>query len=234
MGDVLENRDAAAERTLFRYGKKIGEMWKREYNYSLKNILKTKTCWDIRQRVGSLSIIILTFIIMLLLLFPTLDGKITIGLYIALVGNCSQLAFKMQWMFIGKLESISKDREYCRDFTEFMNLSINKNYISTSSSTDEFYEIEFKNVSFTYPGTEIKVLDDISFKLEAGKHYDFVGYNGSGKSTIIKLLTGLYRPDSGKILLNGQDIQTLEYQKLVSFFQIKNIFSYSRSVYISV
>lgn len=61
-------------------------------------------------------------------------------------------------------------------------------------------------MSFTYPGTRQPVLKEVSFALEVGRHYALVGANGSGKSTIAKLIMGLYRPDGGQILINGTSI----------------------------
>lgn len=64
--------------------------------------------------------------------------------------------------------------------------------------------IEFQNVTFTYPGAEKKVLDKLSFTIRAGERIALVGRNGAGKTTVIKLLCGLYQPDSGEILVNGK------------------------------
>ncbi len=68
-------------------------------------------------------------------------------------------------------------------------------------------EIVVKNLSYAYPDSEKKALDEISVALEAGKRYALVGPNGSGKTTFIKLLLGFYRPSSGQIFLNGREIQ---------------------------
>ena len=70
-----------------------------------------------------------------------------------------------------------------------------------------FESVEFKDVRFCYPGSNIDILDGISLRLEKGKHYAFVGRNGAGKSTIIKLMTGLYPEYEGKILINGRDLK---------------------------
>jgi len=69
--------------------------------------------------------------------------------------------------------------------------------------------IEFKNVSFTYPQSQTKVLDDVSFKINAGEEVALIGPTGSGKSTIITLLTRFYEPDEGEILLDGIPINQL-------------------------
>lgn len=73
--------------------------------------------------------------------------------------------------------------------------------------------IEFRNVSFSYTGIG-KNLDDLSFRLEKGQTLGILGPTGSGKSTIINLLLRLYDPDSGCILIDGQDIRTIPPETL--------------------
>ncbi len=70
--------------------------------------------------------------------------------------------------------------------------------------------IEFVDVIFTYPGTDIPALKNVSFTIEAGEHVAIIGRIGSGKSTIQKLLLGLYEPDSGQILIDGIDINQID------------------------
>lgn len=70
-------------------------------------------------------------------------------------------------------------------------------------------EIEFKNVSFSYPNAEVKVLDNVSFKINRGEKVGFIGRIGSGKTTIQKLLLRLYEPTEGTILIDGIDINQI-------------------------
>lgn len=74
-------------------------------------------------------------------------------------------------------------------------------------------EVEFKNVSFAYDA-ERNVLDDFSLKIPKGKRVALVGASGGGKSTLIQLLLGIYRKDSGDILVNGHTIETVSYEAL--------------------
>jgi ATP-binding cassette, subfamily B, bacterial len=67
--------------------------------------------------------------------------------------------------------------------------------------------IRFENICFTYPGSDEPALRDINLHLQPGQSLALVGENGSGKTTLIKLLTRLYSPDSGRILLDGLDLQ---------------------------
>lgn len=82
------------------------------------------------------------------------------------------------------------------------------------------YEIEFKNVSFKYPGGENFALRNLNFKFKAGKRLAVVGQNGSGKTTFIKLLCRLYDPTEGQILLNGKDIKEFDYDEYLSLFSV--------------
>ncbi|OUR82153.1 ABC transporter [Cycloclasticus sp. 46_120_T64] len=71
-------------------------------------------------------------------------------------------------------------------------------------------DIEFKRISFSYPEQPIKALDDISFKIKAGERVGFIGRIGSGKSTIEKLMLGMYEPQEGSILIDGTDIRQID------------------------
>ncbi len=86
--------------------------------------------------------------------------------------------------------------------------------------SDNQFDIEFKHVSFKYPGADIYALKDVSLKLKIGEHLAFVGHNGSGKSTFIKLLCRLYDPDEGEITLNGIDIRKYDMDEYMSLFGV--------------
>lgn len=74
--------------------------------------------------------------------------------------------------------------------------------------------IEFRGVSFAYPGQEIGALRDVSFRLKAGERVGIIGRVGSGKTTIEKLILGLYQPDSGSIWVDGLDLQQMDPAKI--------------------
>lgn len=79
-------------------------------------------------------------------------------------------------------------------------------------------KVEIRDVTFTYPGTATPTLDHLSLTLEPGEKIALVGLNGAGKTTLVKLLSGLYRPDSGTILIDGipmEHFEKREYFKLI-------------------
>lgn len=80
------------------------------------------------------------------------------------------------------------------------------------------HRIEFRNVSFAYPGTDKKVLDGVNITVEPGEHLSVVGLNGAGKTTFIKLLCRLYDPTEGEILLDGRNIQEYDYKEYMAQF----------------
>ena len=73
--------------------------------------------------------------------------------------------------------------------------------------------IEFRDVTFTYPGTDRPVLEHLNLTIRPGQKIALVGANGAGKTTLVKLLTGLYRPDSGEILLGGRNIESYSQEE---------------------
>ena len=82
------------------------------------------------------------------------------------------------------------------------------------------HTIEFQNVYFSYPGSDRYVLKNINFKLNGGDTAVLVGLNGAGKTTLIKLLTRLYDPSEGVILLDGRDIREYDLEQLYSIYGI--------------
>lgn len=96
---------------------------------------------------------------------------------------------------------------------------VDANFLSRNTFSGD---IEFREVSFSYPGSEIEALTNVSFKIKAGEHVALLGRMGSGKSTIHRLILGLYQPTSGAILIDGVDtrqIDPAELRRCVGYVQ---------------
>jgi len=78
-------------------------------------------------------------------------------------------------------------------------------------------KIEFQNVTFTYPGSEVPALKNVSFVIQPGEHVGLIGRIGSGKSTIEKLILKLYEPDEGKILIDDIDLSQIDPARLRNY-----------------
>lgn len=120
---------------------------------------------------------------------------------------------------------------YLEPFMEFMSLPDEGKVGGSLEFAGEIENIEFKNVSFKYPGSDKLVLQDISFEIKRGEKISIVGLNGAGKTTLIKLICRLYRPTSGQIFINGHDIFEYEHEsymkKIAAVFQDFKLFAFS-------
>ena len=120
---------------------------------------------------------------------------------------------------------------YLDPFMEFMSLPNESNQVGKLELTGDITTIEFKNVSFKYPGNDKEVLHDISFNINKGEKISIVGLNGAGKTTLVKLICRLYHPTTGEILLNGYNIFDYEYESYMknisAVFQDYKLFAFS-------
>ena len=150
--------------------------------------------------------------------FKILNGKATIGDYALYTGLMGQL-----WNAINSLSSSAVEIYGNRLKIENMkSLDKFKNKIIDSGTyrLHEVRSINFKEVSFSYPGTNRLALNAVSFEIYKEEKVAFVGVNGSGKSTLIKLLLRMYEPDSGTIYINGLNIQQYKITELRANFSV--------------
>jgi len=146
---------------------------------------------------------------------------LSIGLFISIVNSILSLIPDLAWQLPEYTEAIAESKEYLEDFTKLLSLKYKNEYLCVpSENPTTLYRIEFRNVTFRYPGTQRDVLKNLNLIIERGMHYALVGANGSGKTTITKLLTGLYEEFEGDILINGISIKTYSQQELKSMFAI--------------
>jgi len=127
---------------------------------------------------------------------------------------------------------IMREHMYVRDLFKLLDENLGEEGGELPAApADVPIEIEFDHVTFKYPGTDKYIFRNFSLKIPAGQKLALVGVNGAGKTTFVKLLTGLFEPDSGRILINGHDIK--EYRKTELFrmfavvFQEVNILAFT-------
>jgi ATP-binding cassette subfamily B protein len=222
LSNILTDREFANERKLFDYSGSLQNDYNTLYKQSFK--IETKIEKKTYRNMKSGSIITLLIILLIIsILLPSLNvGNITIGVFIALVNAIFSLVQTMSWQLSGTMSELSRLQEYLKDLNSFFSLSEKEDacVAPTCASDFVFETIEFRNVCFKYPGTDIYVLNNCSFMLKNGMSYSFVGVNGAGKSTIAKLIIGLYDNYEGKILINGKDIQDYDYAIIKSIISV--------------
>ena len=119
----------------------------------------------------------------------------------------------------GNLRSNTPFLQTTYQFLDIPN-SMYQGSLTTEKRSDRQYEVEFQDVSFKYPGSDIWALRHVNMKFKVGRRLAIVGENGSGKTTFIKLLCRLYDPQEGQILLNGIDIRKYRYDDYMQIFSI--------------
>lgn len=206
--EVLTGRESVDERTLFGFSNSINKKWWQQYEVSRKIILKTEAKWFIKMKAGGIITSFISIFIIIVLIKPVTLGLITVGMFISLVSAVTSLIQMLSWSLSFLVGELTKNIEYLKDLTNFSYLKEEEGSTDNPLETPvKFKSLEFKNVSFKYPETENYILDGMSFVIENGKHYAFVGSNGAGKTTITKLITGLYDEYEGDILIDGKNIK---------------------------
>lgn len=208
LGEVLTGRESVEERYLFGYGTKINHVWFDRYERARKLLFKTELKWFAKMKLGGLVTSLLSLIMIIVLLPSVLSKAMSIGLFISLVNSTNNLVNRMTIDLTQTLDSLARNAEYAKDLQLFLDLDETAGATDATLSEEfRFETLEFVNVSFKYPNTQKMILQNMSFKIENSKHYAFVGLNGAGKTTITKLITGLYDEFEGAILINGKSIR---------------------------
>jgi ATP-binding cassette subfamily B protein len=124
--------------------------------------------------------------------------------------------------FLNTFNALRTNNAYLEVLYDYLDIPNNKyqGTLSVEKRDDNDYAIEFKNVSFKYPGSDAYALKNLNLKLTVGQRMAVVGMNGSGKTTMIKLLCRLYDPTEGEILLNGFDIKKYDYGEYMDLFSV--------------
>ena len=124
--------------------------------------------------------------------------------------------------FSVSFSKIRANNDYLEMFFNYLDMPSEMHYgkIPTEKRSDNKYDIEFHNVSFKYPGSDVYAIRNLSFRFKVGETVAVVGMNGSGKTTMIKLLCRLYDPTEGYITLNGIDITKYDYEDYLALFSV--------------
>jgi len=137
-----------------------------------------------------------------------IDDKIKIGGLTSFIMFVNRLLWPV--MSIGWVASlVQKGKASLARYEEIMNLPLEKKNNSESTQSIHTGDIEFKDVSFTYPETGIEAVKNLNFKIKQGERWLIIGKTGCGKSTLAELLMKFYDDYQGHILINGQDIREI-------------------------
>lgn len=216
---------------LYQAGKLLGEQYQKWQKVIQKNGQKMINRQLQVEGSANLLTSILNVAVYLLVVLKAYFGALAVGSVILYAGYFIQMTSALSEMFasFGRANTYVPILSFYYDF--MYKKATTTGTLPVEKRNDNEYEIEFHDVSFQYPGSEEWILRHLNLKLTIGEKLALVGRNGSGKSTIVKLLTRLYPATSGVITLNGIDINKYdlnEYQSILAVvFQDFKLFSFS-------
>lgn len=145
-----------------------------------------------------------------------ISGGITIAAFTQMLTAATTFERTISGL-IENIQNIVKKCSYAESYVKFMEYP-NAIPHGNKHIRNIPHVFEFKNVTFSYPKTDIKVLNGINLTLNAGERLSIVGLNGAGKTTLVKLLCRLYDVTDGEILLDGVNIKEYDYKEYMSLF----------------
>ncbi len=149
-------------------------------------------------------------------------GRISLGAAAAFLAAIDSFE-QNYWALVWNASIIYRDLRYIRDFFEFIDSPRLDLDVGDRLQGPISRGIELDNVSFAYPGSDRPALSDVSITLRPGERIALVGENGAGKTTLAKLLMGLYQPTSGRITVDGVDLNEIAladwYRRIGAVFQ---------------
>lgn len=220
--DILVNKDTVKEIRMFDLADTFIGRYKNvfeEYYKGLRRLILSENIWHICIGILANLANLLFFVIIAHKVFT---GSIMIGDYTLYTGAISTLATCVSTL-ITNSAVIYEGTLFIDNLISFMDEK--PSIVSVSKDAPEVkrgapHTIELQNVSFRYPGTDKDILKNINLKFNPGETVVLVGLNGAGKTTLIKLLTRLYDPTEGRILLDGRDIREYDVKSLYSLYGI--------------
>ncbi len=220
--DIVTNKDVVKEIRIFGLADTFLQRYRavfKQYFAGLRSLFLKEGGWNI-----SLAFVsgIANCVLFLIIAKQVFAGEIEIGNYSLYTGALNGVATGIAGL-ISTSATVYEGTLFIDNLIAFMQ---EKSTIRAASETPLEpgrhigHRIEFRNVSFRYPGTQRDVIRNMSFVIEPGDTVVLVGLNGAGKTTLIKLLTRLYDPTEGTILLDGHDIRAYDVEKLYRIFGI--------------
>ncbi len=220
--DILVNKDMVKEIRMFDLGDTFIGHYKEVFeNYfkGLKSLILTESLWHTIVLIVSTLTNLLFYVLIARLVF---NRQIFIGDYTLFTGAIGSIASAVAAL-ISNSAFIYEGTLFIDNLMCFMKEKGTVVPRSDAPLTPErgtAHTIELKNVSFRYPGTDRDILKNINLKFRPGETVVLVGLNGAGKTTLIKLLTRLYDPTEGQILLDGKDLRDYDVKELYRIFGI--------------
>lgn len=225
--DILSGRECLEEREVFQYTGWLDAKWREKEDEAICYGRKAAIMGIWHMNLGVFLVLATQLFVMLILLFPVLQGTLSAGIYISSLKSVNDFIQKVSLNLMQTLRNLKKSTLYARDIQKLSALTEEQEQeelLNRTKCADQIRadveKIEICNLSFSYPQSEKQVICHMDMTLEKGKRYVIVGENGAGKSTFLKLLTGLYDEYEGEIKINGRKLSDMKQEEILSCFSI--------------
>lgn len=185
-------------------------------NSNLHYIDKKQSTYTLLSKLSSIALMALQSILIYATLFNMLEFGLEADEFLLIVSGTTAISV---WVtnIMGSISHLRIDIDGTKKFYQYWN-KITYTETNEEQEIDGVGDVVFENVSFKYMGSDDYILKDFNLHLKAGEHVALVGPNGAGKSTLIKLMCGLYKPESGSIFIDGINTKDMPRKQMFSLF----------------
>ncbi|MEJ6950834.1 ABC transporter ATP-binding protein [Natronospora cellulosivora (SeqCode)] len=217
LSNLLNEKEALLEIKIFNAIDYIMSKWKKVNKKVLDERIKTTIHSQKYYAISTLLLILWAAYIVFSLIGAIHRSNISIGLFVALLGSVGTI-LDLSRTLASNFSDLSQQYLEIKHYHTFLSLP----EVDEKESSLRLVEphVVFDNVYFTYPKTDKEILKGVSFEISPTQKTALVGKNGAGKSTIIKLLCKLYKPESGKITINGVDLNDISSAQLKKIYGV--------------
>lgn len=185
---------------------KVYDQWEKQFDYTNEKTKKRDLCQSYYAAAGTLVQTVLPLIILFVLILFKEKIGLTIGQIVAMYSIVVMITSYMVSVFT-TMNFFSLSEQYLERVSDITSQKVEE---SGDKVIDEIDNIKMENVSYRYNDTAPYVIKELSLEIKQGSKVAFVGKSGAGKSTIAKLILGLYKPNEGRILYNNIDMKEID------------------------
>ncbi|WP_051931575.1 ABC transporter ATP-binding protein [Clostridium sp. KNHs214] len=225
--DLLSSRKHAKELRIFKLQNKFLQKWDKWYKEYTTSKYKFEVKATILSNISTIIQQFMTFGLTIYFLYLVYTGKLAVGEFVFLNSIMWSLTYSVGNIVNILSKDLAENYQYVEryeNFTGKTSLSMLKNMSESNSkinnNIEEFKSLTFENVCYKYPHGHKNAVNNLNFTLKKGEVISILGYNGSGKSTFLKLMCGLLEDYTGTIKLNGKDIKNYDKESLYRYFGI--------------
>ena len=221
-GGLLSNRESSKEIRIFDLNKKLISRWNDRFIPYMGKKIKMEIKGSLFGFIIGVCELIMNYVFVAYLFILIFTGKIKASDAVFLQGTFWVLSYGINTFIELVSRNILESKRYVTEYDNFL-LKYKNEDVSKPEMANDFtsvFSLEFKNVSYKYPGGSSYALKNVNLKINQGEVVSFIGENGSGKSTLSKIVCGLLEDYTGEVLINGVNIKHMNKLDLFQCFGV--------------